>query len=116
MRYLGDIENNEGIGILTKYIQDSTKKGWYNSNLNSNEQHQTGLNLETGKNKVKNIYDLAGNVYEWTMEACKNDKRIMRGGCYLNTGYGAPASNRYEKEPSYANEYIGFRIALYLNN
>ena len=116
MRYLGDIENNEGIGILTKYIQDSTKKGWYNSNLNSNEQHQTGLNLETGKNKVKNIYDLAGNVYEWTMETCKNDKRIMRGGCYLNTGYGAPASNRYEKEPSYANEYIGFRIALYLNN
>ena len=50
------------------------------------------------------------------MEAYKNDKRIIRGGCYVNTGYGAPASNRYEQEPTYTNNYIGFRIALYLEN
>ena len=27
---------------------------------------------------VKNIYDLAGNVDEWTMESCQNNYRIMR--------------------------------------
>ena len=114
MKYLENIENEDG--NLTKYIQDSTKKGWYSSNSNENKELQTGIDFETEKNKVKNIYDLAGNVYEWTMEAYKNDKRIIRGGCYVNTGYGAPASNRYEQEPTYTNNYIGFRIALYLEN
>ena len=34
---------------------------------------------------VKNIYDLAGNVYEWTSEA-RSTNRVRRGGHYNNDG------------------------------
>ena len=27
---------------------------------------------------VRNVYDLAGNVYEWTLEACNTDNRVYR--------------------------------------
>lgn len=30
---------------------------------------------------VKNIYDLAGNVFEWTMKSYNNVYRVFRGRC-----------------------------------
>ena len=36
--------------------------------------------------KVNNIYDLAGNVYEWTLESGNNSSRTRRGESY--SGYG----------------------------
>ena len=32
--------------------------------------------------KANNIYDLAGNVYDWTMEAVSANGRGLRGGNY----------------------------------
>ena len=65
IRWMQDVKNlTEG-----KYVQDSTGMGWYNDNYAiGNLAHQTGIELDGGQNKVKNIYDLAGNVFEWTME------------------------------------------------
>ena len=40
--------------------------------------------------KANNIYDLAGNAWEWTQEAFDNYDRIVRGGVYNNSG-SAPA-------------------------
>ena len=37
--------------------------------------------------KTKNIYDLAGNVYEWTNEASSTDSRLVRGGSYGGPGF-----------------------------
>ena len=31
--------------------------------------------------KTNNIYDLAGNCFEWTQEACYSNCRALRGGC-----------------------------------
>ena len=100
-----------------KYIQDSTGMGWYSDNFeNGNAKNQTGIDLNGGKNKVKNIYDLAGNVYEWTMEAYLTNNRVGRGGGYDYTGLYDPASNRsIYRDPSFNNAYTGFRITLYLN-
>ena len=36
--------------------------------------------------KVNNIYDLAGNVFEYTLEAASSNGRSFRGGLYSNNG------------------------------
>ena len=61
----------------------------------------------------KNIYDMAGNVYEWTMESCNTSNRAIRGGYYGDTGSYYPASYRPDV-PSFSLSSIGFRVALYL--
>lgn len=45
----------------------------------------------TERNKANNIYDLAGNVTEWTMEGNGSGSRRDRGGRYNHTGSYWPA-------------------------
>ncbi len=49
--------------------------------------------------KANNIYDLAGNVWEWTQEADFTIGRAGRGGGYSDNGSGYPASNRVSYGP-----------------
>ena len=51
----------------------------------------TGITTFTMAN---NIYDLAGNCWEWTQEAYDTDYRGDRGGGYNLSGSNDPASNR----------------------
>ena len=53
--------------------------------------------LNTGKTTftmANNIYDLAGNCFEWTQEASFTYGRAFRGGVYYDDGSYYPASNR----------------------
>ena len=110
MRWMKDIPNLTG----EKYVQDSTGMGWYNG-VYGNSGHQTGIALDGGKNKVKNIYDLAGNVYEWTMESYDISMRVVRGGNDYGSGFDGPASVRYMVLPFDGGyDDISFRVALYL--
>ena len=75
------------------------------------------MNYTTGRNeawKANNIYDLAGNVLEWTTEADSSDRRVCRGGNYNNNGSSDPASSRGLGDSGYSVYVIGFRPALYL--
>ena len=57
----------------------------------------TSAKLNTGKTTftmANNIYDLAGNCYEWTQEADSANDRAGRGRSYYDLGYGGPASYR----------------------
>ena len=89
------------------FVANSTDKGYYNQLSPTT----TGSNANYA---VKNIYDLAGNVYEWTMEAYFSTNRVGRGGNYSNSGEYSPASGRYGSTPSCSYDGIGFRSALYL--
>ena len=64
--------------------------------------------------KAKNIFDLAGNVYEWTMEAHSSTDRVYRSGFCTNDGFTTPAGNRVYYNPTGSYRYLGFRSALYL--
>ena len=114
MKWMENIPNPNVEGKT--YIQDSTGMGWYSNNYSSgNATHQTGIDVDSSKsNCVNNIYDLAGNVYEWTMESCNTRNRVYRGGSYYDTVARSPASSRSNYNPSYTNANFGFRLTLYL--
>ena len=59
----------------------------------------------------KNIYDLAGNCREWTMEAYNTSIRVGRGGDYVNAG---PVSHRGGGNPTSDYDGFSFRPALYI--
>ena len=65
--------------------------------------------------KVNNIYDLAGNVFDRTLEADSILYRVLRGGYYFGYGYSSPAAYRYIYfYPDYSIVYFGCRVALYV--
>lgn len=114
MNFMKDVENQNDQG--KKYIEDSTGMGWY-SNNSGLAIHKTGTDLDTNSsNMVKNIYDMAGNLYEWTMEANSPSGRFIRGAYYNILGSDYPASYRvFLSNPGNVNsDYIGFRLTLYI--
>ena len=99
--------------------KNSIGYGWYNDNYKSgNSAHKTGVDIPgTSLNKQNNIYDLAGNASEWTMEIYfkyNNPYRAYRSGAYCNPGDSRPAATRLGFSPNTSNSYLGFRQALYL--
>lgn len=117
LRFIASDENN---------VNDSIKWGNYSSSqldytdINKNTyQKKSGevRLLKAGaseQTKAKNIYDLAGNAYEWTTESSGTDVRIVRGGSYVVT-IGQLAASRYAYNYNTANNAIGFRISFYID-
>ena len=98
------------------FVRNSEGKGNYNESANTNDWKGDVATCGISDDyRVKNIYDLAGNVREWTMEASSANDRVSRGGYYYGTGSDYPASYRGNHSPDYdSNDYVGFRVALYL--
>ena len=99
------------------YAIDSTGKGNYsgtNGGDTSLEEPDVCGALEAFKQK--NIYDMAGNIAEWTMEQCRSENaRVPRGGrSGLSSGLDYPASFRNGNSIASYNSGIGFRVALYI--
>ena len=96
-------------------IKDSRYYGNYRNSLSpANENSGTKRTAGFNENwKVKNIYDLAGNVWEWTSEA-NSSYFIDRGGSYRSDGSDNPVSfrNNYSASSTYDN--VGFRSRLYI--
>ena len=115
MNWMKNVENSNATSTDKKYIIDSTGMGWYEG-VSGNSTHKTGIDLNGGKNQVKKVYDLAGNVSEWTMESCDTSYRVSRGGSYVNTGSFSPASGRLNGYPSSSSGYVGFRPTLFLKS
>ena len=64
---------------------------------------------------VCNIYDMGGNVFEWTTESCSNTDYpyAIRGGSYGNGFASNPAGSR-SYSSGYANGSDGFRLTLFM--
>lgn len=110
------MQNEKNINRSSYYILNSITMG--NFGIDTNGKQKTNKEIEnTGtseKYKVKNIFDLAGNIYEMTLEAVGNDSRVVRGGYYYETSnVGNGASKRNYDYPIYGQTGIGTRMVMY---
>ncbi len=106
-----------------KSITDSRAWGNYRNSISpantGNYQNIQGnaVKKNTGSNeawKANNIYDLAGNCYEWSQEACDVNFRGSRGGYCYDDGSVRSASYRNATSASGSNDVI--RFSSHFNN
>lgn len=100
---------------------------WLNKNLDIrnniyNSQSIGNFNSsikETGAKKsnvMNNIYDLAGNAFEWTQKGSNSGGRTAFGGSYLSNSslnYSLAAEKSYEITHMW--DEVGTRVSMYLN-
>ena len=110
-----------------KNIKDSSNWGNYSDSTgnakvtvteNGTETKKYGSKQNTGYSeywKANNIYDLAGNCWEWTQEAYSTNYRAVRGGFCSGGGSSGPASGRNGSGP-YGSSYGGVRFSSHFNN
>ena len=102
----------------TGYATDSTGKGNYSGTDGADDIASTSAPAECGARdgfRQKNIYDMAGNVWEWTMEKFSTN-RVYRGGDYNYSGSDYPASNRLDLSVDGSSPHCGFRVGLYISS
>ena len=100
---------NQG-GEKKTYTYNSTEKGNYYG-ANENKPIPTGSNDAYA---VNNIYDMAGNVSDWTIEANNTGVRVYRGGNFSSNASNDPASKRLNGNPANSLSSDGSRLALYM--
>ena len=94
-------------------ITDSSKWGNYSNNdaTGHGSKQNTGFSESW---KANNIYDFAGNCYEFTQEAFSPYGRAPRGGGSSRIGSVGPASYRGGTGPTFTSSVNGSRPTLYL--
>ena len=105
--------------IWTEYNQ-TTSNNFVNTNGMKQVQDSegSGILLTTGASdtcKKMNIYDLAGNVWEWTLEYTYNTnfQCANRGGYCSDTGSSYPASGRNYSNTTFSYYNVGLRVQIY---
>lgn len=105
--------------LVCKFLEESgnlTKDEILNDVENLGN-YTTTSTLTTGQKEIANIYDLAGNVAEFTYEAYNKSSATYRGGSAYGED-GSLASRNTGGEPSdgttSGTNYIGFRQMLFI--
>ena len=80
--------------------------------------YSNGILLTTGgteQSKIMNIYDVAGNVWEWTLEKTSNTNGpcARRGGLFPYAGSSGPAAYRDSVPTDLSDLSFGFRVSLF---
>lgn len=112
--------NNATFDIIRgSYTTNPSTLGSWQNVTNSYTKPSSGVLLSTGatnRNTTLNIYDLAGNVNEWTLGQYTVDTEYpcgVRGGYGFNDGYTRPAYYYSNNSTTHAGYNDGFRPALY---
>ena len=128
---IGNYYNSEFTLSRGKFAQFNNLTNWYSFDSEDKkslvterkkkkqDSYENGILLTTGATeiaKLKNMYDVAGNVWEWTLEKTNYDSYpcVIRGGSYYGDGGENLASYRYNHTATNSCNYgISFRISLY---
>ena len=102
---------NPSTKLTTNFVDSSRNKIAQSSDGN-------GILVTTGtseKNKVMNIYDVTGNVWEWTLEKTSNANYPCadRGGGFGYAGSRGPAAYRDDLSTDSSHVSVGFRVLLF---
>ena len=106
-----------------KKITDSRSWGNYhdstgNAAVMDGETKKYGSKQVTGYSeywKANNIYDLAGNCWEWTRETCNTKDHANNGASCGYGGLGSPASTRGTDDAGYSGNDLR-RFSSHFNN
>ena len=115
----GMIWGSQYDAMLNFGLTNSNDSGKITANTNGNH---SGKLLKTGTwlganttnpetDKINNVFDLEGNLFEWTQEANSTFCRVNRGG---NFGFSLSPSDRSNVFPFYTNCNNGSRLGLYI--
>ncbi len=103
---------------VIRFIGNEAQTGHTDRNLpgtnGSSDYRNSGATL---LDKMKNIYDLEGNYFEWTAQAYSTYSRVLRGGYYdlVSSSNFVPASlRRYDGNPNITNDGSSSRQSLYV--
>ena len=128
LQWLVDSEAKISTGETIDYTLISNSTNWGNyrnatfeytttSGGTSTKNTSSGARIPTGSadyTKANNIYDMAGNVWDRTLEADSTNNRVSRGGSSSSYGSSVPVRNRGSGSPSDSAGNIGCRASLYI--
>ena len=111
---------NGSYNITNTSAKYSTNHGssWSQISSTYSKPSNSEVLLTTGasnKFSLCNISDLAGNVWEWTLEYTSHTSYpcARRGGFFIDDGSNCPASYRDNDRTASSGSVVGFRVTLY---
>lgn len=95
------------------------RKGYNTDTDSSSWGNYSGSPIDTGSDsryKANEIFDLAGNYFDWTQEANSTSNRIVRGGYFSIPASSLPAANRgNDMVDFYGGGCYSARVTLYIS-
>ena len=96
-------------------------KGHITSDIVNGRNSEIRIELATGASndfKLYNIYDMAGNIWEWTEETATDGSTTygaVRGGSFSDGGTADPVVHAFGgRAPTFDGVHLGFRPVLYV--
>ena len=79
---------------------------WYKGNSDGSPRKGA-----TKKANELGLYDMSGNVWEWTATASQNKYKVIYGGCWADGEGHAQVPGFNAEYPHKASAYVGFRLS-----
>ncbi len=112
--FVSDLPNSYAWDTAIVFIQKYSNEKKYSIKKYASNLTNTGSNND----KVCNIYDMAGNIIEWTTETSLSKPCTIRGGMYrtdVKTYTSFRSNSTYNNADQYTNyNFVGFRPLIYV--